>query len=38
MPDVFVHLESVGFDPSLLAFQWLACLFSYNLPIEVMMR
>jgi hypothetical protein len=25
----------VGFDPSLLAFQWLVCLLGYNMPQEV---
>ena len=25
----------VGFDPSLLAFQWLVCFLSYNLPQDV---
>jgi TBC1 domain family member 8/9 len=35
MPDLCEHLESVGFDPSLLAFQWLVCFLSYNLPQDV---
>ena len=38
IPDLCQHLESVGFDPSLLAFQWLVCLLSYNLPQEVSVR
>jgi hypothetical protein len=31
-------LEEAGFDPSLLAFQWLVCFLSYNLPEEVSYR
>ncbi|CDW83987.1 tbc domain-containing protein [Stylonychia lemnae] len=38
IPDLCNHLESVGFDPSLLAFQWLVCLLSFNLPQEVSVR
>ncbi len=34
-PELFRHLISIGFDPSLIAFQWFACFFSYNLPFEV---
>ena len=29
------HLEGLGFDPSLIAFQWFACFFSYNIDNEV---
>ncbi len=32
IPDLCEHLESVGFDPSLLAFQWLVCLLGYQMP------
>jgi len=32
IPDLCAHLDRVGFDPSLLAFQWLVCFLSYNLP------
>jgi len=35
MPDLVEHLESLFFDPSLISFQWFACLFSYNMPLEV---
>ncbi len=31
IPDLCKHLEEAGFDPSLLAFQWLVCFLSYNL-------
>ena len=31
-------MESVGFDPSLLAFQWFVCFLSYNLPQEVSVK
>ena len=35
LPDLCQHLEEVGFDPSLLAFQWLVCFLSYNLDQEI---
>ncbi len=35
IPDLCDHLEEAGFDPSLLAFQWLVCVLSYNLPQDV---
>lgn len=35
LPDLCAHLLEVGFDPSLLAFQWLVCFLSYNLPQDV---
>ena len=38
MPDLSVHLEKVGFDPSLLAFQWLVCFLSYNLFQDVSLK
>jgi len=38
MPDLSSHLEKVGFDPSLLAFQWLVCFLSYNLHQEVSLK
>jgi hypothetical protein len=38
IPDLCRHLEEAGFDPSLLAFQWLVCFLSYNLPEEVSYR
>jgi hypothetical protein len=38
IPDLCRHLEEAGFDPSLLAFQWLVCFLSYNLPEEVSFR
>lgn len=38
IPDLCDHLNYVGFDPSLLAFQWFVCFLSYNLPSEVSIR
>jgi hypothetical protein len=38
IPDLCSHMESVGFDPSLLAFQWLVCFLSYNLPQDVSVK
>ncbi|CDW73574.1 tbc1 domain family member 2a-like [Stylonychia lemnae] len=38
IPDLCHHLDRVGFDPSLLAFQWLVCFLSYNLPQEVSVK
>ena len=38
IPDLCSHLEDAGFDPSLLAFQWLVCFLSYNLPEAVSYR
>jgi hypothetical protein len=35
LPDVVEHLIKIQFDPSLLAFQWFVCFFTYNLPVEV---
>lgn len=35
IPDLAAHFERLDFDPSLIAFQWFACYFSYNLPFEV---
>ena len=35
MPEVVEHLVKIQFDPSLLAFQWFVCFFTYNLPQEV---
>lgn len=35
LPDLCLHLQEAGFDPSLLAFQWLVCFLSYNLPQDV---
>jgi hypothetical protein len=35
MPDLYEHLEDVGYGTQLIAFQWFACFFSYNLPYEV---
>lgn len=32
IPDLCQHFRDLGFDPSLLAFQWLVCFLSYNLP------
>jgi len=32
IPDLCDYLIKMGLDPSLLAFQWFVCLFSYNLP------
>jgi hypothetical protein len=33
---VFNKFKELGFDPSILAFQWFVCLFSYNMPEEVL--
>lgn len=35
LPDLCQHFQQVGFDPSLLAFQWLVCFLSYNLRQDV---
>lgn len=35
IPDLWEHLENLKFDPSLLAFQWFVCFFTYNLTTEV---
>ena len=32
LPKLVAHLELHDFNPDLIAFQWLACLFSINLP------
>jgi hypothetical protein len=29
---MYRKFESLGFDPSILAFQWFVCIFSYSMP------
>jgi len=29
---MYKKFESLGFDPSILAFQWFVCIFSYSMP------
>ncbi len=38
MPELNDHLQRVNFDPSLLAFQWFVCFFTYNLPIDTSLK
>ncbi|OVA06584.1 Rab-GTPase-TBC domain [Macleaya cordata] len=37
-PTLSAHLESIGFDVSLVATEWFLCLFSKSLPSETTMR
>jgi len=30
-PELYCHFETLGFDPSLLAFQWFVCFFTLNI-------
>mmetsp|Transcript_23149 Transcript_23149/g.22627 ORF Transcript_23149/g.22627 Transcript_23149/m.22627 type:complete len:151 (-) Transcript_23149:1069-1521(-) len=36
--NVHDKFQELGFDPSILAFQWFVCLFSYNMPEETSLR
>ena len=36
LQNVHDKFAELGFDPSILAFQWFVCLFSYNMPEEVL--
>mmetsp|Transcript_25856 Transcript_25856/g.19494 ORF Transcript_25856/g.19494 Transcript_25856/m.19494 type:complete len:110 (-) Transcript_25856:504-833(-) len=38
LENVHDKFKSLGFDPSILAFQWFVCLFSYNMPEETSLR
>ena len=38
MPDLEAHLQNLGFDKSLLGFQWFVCFYSYNLHSDVLIR
>jgi Rab-GTPase-TBC domain len=33
--NMFKKFNQLGFDPSILAFQWFVCIFSYNMPEQV---
>ncbi|MCL7029664.1 hypothetical protein MKW94_001655 [Papaver nudicaule] len=37
-PMLYIHLESIGFDVSLVATEWFLCLFSKSLPSETTLR
>lgn len=32
---LYQKFTSLGFDPSILAFQWFVCIFTYNMPEQV---
>jgi Rab-GTPase-TBC domain len=32
---LYRKFNSLGFDPSILAFQWFVCIFTYNMPEKV---
>lgn len=38
IPDLARHLSDIGFDPSLLGFQWLVCFLSYNLTTDISIK
>ncbi|CDW87967.1 tbc domain-containing protein [Stylonychia lemnae] len=38
LPDVSDHLERLKFDPSLLAFQWFVCFYTYNMTLEASLK
>jgi hypothetical protein len=35
---VYQKFQEIGFDPSILAFQWFVCIYSYNMPEETSLR
>ncbi|CDW83411.1 gtpase-activating protein [Stylonychia lemnae] len=35
MPQLFEHLDTIKFDPSLFIFQWFVCLFSNNINYDI---
>ena len=38
MPDLFEHMQRAFFDPKMVTFQWLSCLFAYNFSFHVIAR
>ena len=38
IPDLYEHLTAAMFDPKMVTFQWLSCLFAYNFSFDVIKR